>query len=140
MDGGIFFFFWKPTIFVIKCYHSEERVDKDKATHTYGARELFEADLTYSDVEALFYDNHILKTTELTDEYTFEEYTTRLENKPIPLFAIDPQRNIYVFTNEVDFKPVSGWRIISISPDKKPDEIKETKKNNGQPQPDSSKR
>ena len=106
--------FGPANIFVIKSQHTEERTALDKSTLTFGARELFGENLTYSDIERLLNQHYILKTTELTDEYTFEKYISREENKPIPLFAIDSSRNIYVFTKEIDFKPTTGWRIVSI--------------------------
>lgn len=54
-----------------------------------------------------------LKTTTLTDTYSFEHLMqTQLEQ--MPLFAIDKKNTLHFFTSNNDIQPKSGWRVCSL--------------------------
>lgn len=80
-----------------------------------GGRRLFEDHMTYQWLCQKLREGAEVKTTTLTDEFTYEAYLKASEPKRLPLFAIDLQERVYVFVEETTFSPAAGWRIIGLT-------------------------
>jgi NhaP-type Na+/H+ or K+/H+ antiporter len=76
---------------------------------------LFGDEITYQKLASLLSQGAEVKTTKLSDEFTFELFKQQ-HNKTIPLFAISPKGRIQIFVKDGDFTPSSGWVIISLTP------------------------
>ena len=61
-----------------------------------------------------------MKTTVLTEEFTYEDYQQQPRGERVPLIAIDALGDIKVFTADPDFQPKAGWKIISLSEQTQP--------------------
>ena len=77
-------------------------------------RFLFDETASYWDLTARFDSGAEVKTTNLTDEFDFQRFKERYPDS-IPLFLIDGNGKLTVFTVLEPLEPVAGTRIISIA-------------------------
>ena len=70
--------------------------------------------ITFQDLETLLNQGGEIKMTDLTDEFSFEDYMEIHRDKRLPLFAIDENESIYVFSPGNQFKPKQGWSILAL--------------------------
>lgn len=75
---------------------------------------LFGKGFTFSKLASLDFQGAEVKTTVLSDSFNFIDYQSQYGNRAIPLFAIDEQEKVHVFTTEQKFEPKSGWSIIAL--------------------------
>jgi len=55
-----------------------------------------------------------IKSTQLSDEFTFEQYLKEYEKNIIPMFAIDDKKRLHVFVVNGQMKPETGWAITAM--------------------------
>lgn len=97
-----------------------ERKDDDAGKHHVAAlhrgSRLFAEDETYWRLAGLLGQGGAIRSTALSDTFSFEQYKKSYEDKLIPLFAITPKGYAEPFTVEGEFVPGSGWTVISLFP------------------------
>ena len=76
---------------------------------------LFQETSTHKDLARLMAGGAEIKTTPLTDKFSYAHYLEQQTEKRIPLFAIDPGERIHPFSSEDEFLPKDGWKIIGLS-------------------------
>jgi CPA1 family monovalent cation:H+ antiporter len=76
-------------------------------------RTLFGAEVTFAKLASLLANGADLRTTRLTDTFTYPDY---LQKAPrIPLLAIDPGGRLHVFTAETEVQPGAGWQVVGLT-------------------------
>ncbi|MDY6884909.1 MAG: sodium:proton antiporter, partial [Pseudomonadota bacterium] len=55
-----------------------------------------------------------VKTTRLSDEFTYEQYTQQYGERATPLVAINAEGKSFTFINGNSIQPKAGWRVISL--------------------------
>ena len=55
-----------------------------------------------------------IKSTQLSDEFTFEQYLEKYGDRVIPLFAIDSKERLHIFVAKGKLNPEAGWRVIGM--------------------------
>lgn len=83
--------------------------------HIFG-RLLFGKGIKYSKLKEYFDKGYRVKKTNLTDEFTYDEFREYYGNDVIPLFLIDENDRLLVFTAERPPIPRPGHRIIGLVP------------------------
>ena len=61
-----------------------------------------------------------IKSTQLSDEFTFEQYLKEYEKNIVPMFAIDDKKRLHVFVGNGQMKLGTGWAITAMI-DNEPD-------------------
>ncbi|MBT1449522.1 sodium:proton antiporter [Glaciecola sp. XM2] len=74
---------------------------------------LFNSNATYSYLANAVNKGAVVKTTTITDAFSYEDYLQEYNNELLPLFYLDKGK-IGVFTSEDTFSPKSGIKIISL--------------------------
>ncbi|USQ15313.1 sodium:proton antiporter (plasmid) [Legionella lytica] len=105
--------FSEKNIFSMQTVIPQPGQNEDKFNFKNSGRVLFNSTLTYQDIDKLLAEGAKIKTTTLTDQFSFENYQEK-NNINYPLFAIDPKNTIHVFSKENDFKPIKDWKIIGL--------------------------
>lgn len=103
-------------IFTIRNHQAETGPAEEKSIFKYGGRFLFDESITYENLEERLNQGAEIKTTVLTEEFSYEDYLKKLGEERLMLFAIDPSDQIHVFTAEPDFQPKANWKIMGLSP------------------------
>src|SRR3990172_1435078 len=91
----------------------EERAETKEVPKHLSGRFLFWADINYDYLSMRFASGAVLKKSRLTEEFDFEAFKERSKTA-IPLFLIDEEGNIFVFTPETALRPRPGHTLISL--------------------------
>jgi CPA1 family monovalent cation:H+ antiporter len=102
-------------IFMIRNSEPTAGKAEAKTAFKYGGRTVFGESLTYQDLSRILEQGAEMKTTLLTEEFSYENYLEQSPEKRIPLFAIDANKRVQVFTAEPEFQPKAGWKIVSLA-------------------------
>ncbi|KTC93186.1 cation:proton antiporter [Legionella cincinnatiensis] len=105
-------YFQSQDIFTIQTILPEEGQKQEKFNFKHSGRTIFTEEITYQFLENWLNQNAKLKTTLITEEFSYEDY---LHAKNVPLFAIDPKGLIHVLTKDSSFTPINAWKIVGIS-------------------------
>jgi NhaP-type Na+/H+ or K+/H+ antiporter len=100
---------------------SEEEEKKAVSQHLRG-RILFAPNATYDYLTEQFATGAAIKTTELTEEFNYDAFKEYYGKSALPLFLIDQNEKLTIFTAENPPKPKPGQKLISLI---KPDKSKE---------------
>jgi len=107
--------FAPANIFTIRNSQPNSGASEAKAAFRYSGRILFGDSITYQDLEQLLQQGAEMKTTLLTEEFSFEDYLEQQGDARVSLFAIGANAAVHVFTAQPDFTPKAGWKIIALA-------------------------
>ena len=86
---------------------------------------LFSEDASYGRLVGYVNKGGSVKTTKLTDTFTYADYMAEYDKRLIQLCAISPSGSVQIFTSNISINPKSGSKIISlIINTPKPDETR----------------
>jgi NhaP-type Na+/H+ or K+/H+ antiporter len=88
--------------------------DKHTAATRHKGKYLFADDMTFARLSSLMSQGAELRKTKLTEEFGFDNYLHTPERSVWPLFAIDVNNRLHVFSSENKFTPQAGWSIIGL--------------------------
>nr|WP_136250688.1 sodium:proton antiporter [Ningiella ruwaisensis] len=74
---------------------------------------LFDSHVTYSYLAGAMKRGAKIKTTAITDAFTYDDYLKQYENELVPLLYIGDGK-VGVFSGNEKLKPKAGWKIISL--------------------------
>ncbi|WP_018982454.1 cation:proton antiporter [Salinimonas chungwhensis] len=112
-------------------YHFEYTLGKDKVwglntneqtarpSHQVGERyakrtTLFDEGVTYGYLATAVSHGAVVKTTRITEEFTYEDYLEQYGDRVIPLIAIDAENRSHVILLGQDLEVAPDWRLISL--------------------------
>ncbi|WP_411358870.1 cation:proton antiporter [Pseudidiomarina salilacus] len=88
---------------------------RNQLSESYRERlKLFGKGVTFSKLASLAFQGAQMKTTSLTESFTFRDYQERYGNRATPMFALDDRGFCHVFTSDHKFEPKAGWHIIAL--------------------------
>ncbi|MFC0444367.1 cation:proton antiporter [Pseudidiomarina halophila] len=95
--------------------NEHEAPARNQLSESYRDRlKLFGKGVTFSKLASLTFQGAQMKTTNLTENFGFEDYQERYGNRAIPMFAMDERKMLHVFTTDHTFEPKPGWQIIAL--------------------------
>ena len=81
-------------------------------------RLLFHTQTTYDNLAEMLHEGAKIKRTNLTEQFTYEDYRAKHEGNFVPLLFFRGQQ-VRVVTVDDSFNPQPGWTLVSlVSPDK----------------------
>jgi NhaP-type Na+/H+ or K+/H+ antiporter len=81
--------------------------------------------LSYAKLASLAAQNYSIKTTQLSDEFTFEDFQTKYEQRACVLFVLDSRDRISPVKDMESLKPENDWTLVSLVPPQPNKERKE---------------
>ncbi|MDI9246514.1 sodium:proton antiporter [Marinobacter sp. CHS3-4] len=72
--------------------------------------------ISYAKLASLAAKNYSIKTTQLSDEFTFEDFQARYERQAIVLFVLDSRDRISPVKDLESLKPEKDWTLVSLVP------------------------
>jgi NhaP-type Na+/H+ or K+/H+ antiporter len=87
--------------------------EKHKVSGESRGRILFEGEVTLDDLLLRLRSGDELKTTALTAEFGFAEFSQRYSDV-CPLFAINPEGRLRFPVSDQTFEPVAGWTVAAL--------------------------
>ena len=75
---------------------------------------LFDEGVTYGYLASAIARESQVKTTRLSEEFSYEQYIKQYGERATPLIAINAEGKSYTFINGNSIEPKAGWRLISL--------------------------
>jgi len=102
-------------IFAIRPEKMAKQKNGDKSDFKYAGNLLFDESVTFQKLERLIQQGAEIKATQLTDEFSFDDYQQRHRGQRIPLFAIDEKKQIHLFASGRSFTPEEDWTLLALA-------------------------
>ncbi len=106
--------FGVKNVYELKSTREKHIDDKHIVSTRHRGYELFGENVAYGKLAYLLRNGAEIKSTQLSDEFTFDQYLEKYGERVIPLFAIDGKQRIQIFVANGTMKPESGWIIIGM--------------------------
>ena len=106
--------FGENAVYELKTSREKHISEKHKISTRHRGYELFGEEITHGMLATWLREGAEIRSTQLGDEFSFEDYLDRNEGNVIPLFAIDNRKKLQFFVVDGKMKPDSGWTIISL--------------------------
>lgn len=90
----------------------EAQVSRTAVSHDYHV--LFGSEITYSKLASLISQGAKPKQTNISENFTYEDYQEQYGKRATPLFAFNAKRQIRFFTNDEELIPEAGWTITAL--------------------------
>lgn len=94
--------------------YKRSKVERMATGRELSGRFLFGEDKSYEDLDALFAQGAVLKTTQLTPSFDLTAYQALYNGKAELLFAIDKTGRLLVSTVDAPLKPQVGMSLVSL--------------------------
>ncbi|WP_116367251.1 cation:proton antiporter [Parahaliea mediterranea] len=99
---------------------SRRQSEKHQVTQGYRGSQLFGEEITYGDVIRRINRGWEIRSTRLTEEFSWEQYRVKHGEHCLPLFVIDGKGWITPFTAEDTLEPTAGCTVLALLPDEPP--------------------
>ncbi|MDG1944645.1 MAG: sodium:proton antiporter [Halioglobus sp.] len=96
---------------------AESTGGKHAPTRSFRGRRLFDQDVSLSKMLSLLSQGATIKTTLITDTFSYEDYLARAQGTRIPLTAWNQKGQLTAFRPELDWQPSDGWTVASLALD-----------------------
>jgi NhaP-type Na+/H+ or K+/H+ antiporter len=106
--------FGVENVYELKSTREKHIADKHTVSTRHRGYELFGEDVSYGNLAYKLRNGAEIKSTQLSDEFTFEQYLEKYGERIIPLFAIDTKHRIHIFVTDGKMKPESGWTVMGL--------------------------
>lgn len=106
--------FGVQNVYELKSTREKHISDKHLVSTRHRGYELFGEDVSYGTLAYKLRNGAEIKSTQLSDEFTFEQYLEKYGERIIPLFAIDTKHRIHIFVTNGKMKPESGWTVTGL--------------------------
>ena len=107
--------FGADNIYTIKVRKTDKQAADTRTTYKYSGKRLFQEAVSHEDLVKMITNGAEIKTTRLTEVFTYEDYKKHQDENRVPLFAVDPGERIYPFTPDFAFSPKADWKIIGLA-------------------------
>lgn len=94
----------------------------EKIQRTWG---LFDG-VSYAKLASLVSQGYTIKTTQLSEEFSYQDFLNQYDNQALILFLVDGKEHVTPVKSISDAKIGEGARLISLVPPKTPDELKDS--------------
>ncbi|WP_343990494.1 sodium:proton antiporter [Kangiella japonica] len=113
--------------------NGEKKNNRQERTDYWQSAWLFGEEVSYGKLASMIANNAKIKTTNITENYSYEQYRTDNKNH-IALFMIDKSGSLQVFSSETGKNIDSGTKIIALvhDPDNKKNIPSDNPANKGQ--------
>lgn len=101
-------------VYELRSTREKHIADKHIVSTRHRGYELFGEDIAYGNLAHRLRNGAEIKSTQLSNEFSYEQYLEEYKERAIPLFAIDNKQRLQIFVANGKMKPESGWTVISM--------------------------
>ncbi len=111
--------FGRKEVYQLSLKNAEKRAESRHTTPLhYCGRCLFDAQMTYTQLNQLFEDGYVVKTTSITETFTYRDFQDYYRQTAVPLFLVTERKQLLIFTTNQQLVPQPGQTLISLAPAK----------------------
>ena len=119
--------FGRNNIFTLLSSQDKKQSEKMTAGEEYRGQVLFGEDVTQQKLASLLAQGWVMKTTPLSEEFSFEDYLNQYRTEALPLFAITDKKRLQLFVANEKLQPRTGWKIVAlVKSEEEPDKTAES--------------
>ncbi|WP_425483737.1 cation:proton antiporter [Alteromonas ponticola] len=118
----------KMEVFGLSNNEQAARPSHQVSEHYARKLSLFDEGVTYGYLASAVARGASIKTTRITDEFSFTDYIETYGARVTPLVAIDDEQHFHTFLSGEEKIPKSGWKVISLI---EPEQGQENQSNKG---------
>jgi NhaP-type Na+/H+ or K+/H+ antiporter len=111
--------FGAPNIYGLQAKKESDKNLKHYISQEYHGQNLFMEGITYAKLASLLSRENSLKTTTLSESFSWEAYLEKNKGDAIPLFYVTHKNVLKPFVVDTPVKPQSDWKIISLLQEEK---------------------
>ena len=106
--------FGSNEIYELKTNREKIIAEKHTVSNRHRGHQLFGENISYGELANWIGNGAEIKKTQISKEFTYEQFLQKYQSSSIPLFAMDNKNKLRVFTAEQELKPEAGWAIVSL--------------------------
>jgi len=106
--------FGVKNVYELRTTREKHISDKHIISTRHRGYELFGENIDYGNLATRLRNGAELKSTQLSDEFTFEQYLEQYGDRVTPMFAINNKQQLQIFVSNGKMKPESGWIITGM--------------------------
>lgn len=110
----------RKNIYYLPTEYEQSSSHKHTISKEHRGRALFAHDACYEQLLEMLITDYEIKSTLLSEQFTYEDYLAMQAGHCIPLLAFDGKDNMHLFSPETEVKPNAGWTVISLMKNHKP--------------------
>ncbi len=114
----------REELYQLSPFKTEKRKENDFSPKHLRGRFIFSDEISFAELRNNFYSGAVIKSTKLTKDFTFDDFKEHYQKMAIPLFTINENKELSVFTTDKTLKPKPGHTIIAMAYDDKTKEGK----------------
>jgi NhaP-type Na+/H+ or K+/H+ antiporter len=95
----------------------ERSETKSRKAVSHDSHVLFGNEITYAKLASLISHGAKVKQTNLTENFSFEDYLKQHARRVTPLFAFNARKRLRFFTAAETLQPETGWTVVSLIQD-----------------------
>ncbi|MFV0478439.1 MAG: cation:proton antiporter [Parahaliea sp.] len=99
---------------------SVRKSEKHQVTQGYQGAQLFGENITYGELIVRMNRGWLIRSTRLTEEFTWEQYRQKHGDNCIPLFVVDNKGWVTPFTTSNSLSPVANNVVLALLPEDEP--------------------
>ncbi|KAA1172405.1 sodium:proton antiporter [Marinobacter salinexigens] len=116
--------FGTTSVFTLADGDQDQKARHQTAEKIQMTRGLFDG-VSYAKLASLASQGYSVKTTQLSEEFSYENFREKYENQALVLFVFDGKDRISPVREMDTLKPENDWSLISLVPPQPPKERKE---------------
>ncbi|MBU0966918.1 MAG: hypothetical protein KKA54_11140, partial [Proteobacteria bacterium] len=101
-------------IFSIQSKAAINSTDNRTAAAILRGKTLFGGDITYDKLANMITRGAEIRTTRLTDSFSYQDFKKAQQDEAILLFAMDGKKRLHIVVEEWSVVPKSGWLLIYL--------------------------
>ncbi|MGM0767829.1 MAG: cation:proton antiporter [Pseudomonadota bacterium] len=113
--------FGKDSVFTLAEGDPDQKARHQTAEKIQMTRGLFDG-VSYAKLASLASQGYTVKTTQLSDEFTYEDFLEKHQHQALVLFVFDGKGRVTPVLKMEDVQPESDWALISLVPPQGPKE------------------
>lgn len=106
--------FGARNIYTLQTSVDAKTPEKHQPTSGQRGYVLFGRELTYGKLASVLARGGEIRSTKLTEEFSYEDFLKTHGENTCPLFAVGPEGRIQIFVDQGDFTPDAGWTLVSL--------------------------
>ncbi len=106
--------FGSNNLYQLQTSQEQATTEKHNISTRHQGHQLFGKDISHAMLASWLRAGAELHTTQLSESFGFDEYLDKYHDRCIPLFALDSNIELSVFTADQQPEPDAGWMIVSL--------------------------
>jgi hypothetical protein len=107
--------FGRQNVYALAVAAADSADGKHAPTRSFRGRRLFDQGVSLSKMLSLLSQGATIKTTRITDSFSYEEFLAHAQGTRIPLVAWNQKGQLTAFRPGQDWEPTDGWIVASLA-------------------------